>query len=408
MERIETKRLILRPFVESDAADASYNSKTPIVSHFMSDMVLESEAAALGWIRWLNNEKFSTDIPCVVLAIELKLNGKCIGLIGVAPKRELGGEIEILFSIADEYHSSGYATEAGKAMIWWAFVKAGQEVLSAIVKPENKASRRVIEKLGFVFGDTRILPYDGHDCEFDYFRLYCTDDLPGPEWDIHSLYRPEPMGAFFDARSDIYNDKMLSGSGLEDYKKLGACFPKTDRALNILDIGCGTGIELDYIWEQAPNAHIACVDVSRGMLDLLLDDHPGSHDKITIIEASYIDWAYPQSAYDIVVSNMTMHHLWPDEKVGVYRKIRNAIKPGGCYMEGDFMVDALAVKQYRQRYEIITANLPDKAAPGEYHIDIPCSVETQMELLRNAGFGSVEILCEDINRGNGAILLARK
>ncbi|MCL2166729.1 MAG: bifunctional GNAT family N-acetyltransferase/class I SAM-dependent methyltransferase [Clostridiales bacterium] len=407
MERIETTRLVLRPFVESDAADASYNSKTPIVSHFMPDMVLESEEAALNWIQWLNNDRFSIDIPCVVLAIELKHNGKCIGLIGVAPKRELGGEIEILFSIADAYQGCGYATEAGKAMIWWAFEQAGQEVLSAIVKPENKASRRVIEKLGFVYGDTRILPYDGADCEFDYFRLYHTDDLPNPEWDIHTLNEPEPMGAFFDVRSDGYNDKMLSGSGLEDYKKLGACFPKTDKVLRILDIGCGTGIELAYIWAQVPNAHITCVDVSRSMLDLLLNNHPDRHDKITIIEASYVDWTYPQSAFDIVVSNMTMHHLWPDEKTGVYRKICETIKPDGCYIEGDFMVDAHMAKQYRQRYEIITANLPDKAAPGEYHIDIPLTVETQMELLRNAGFGFVEFLCE-INRGNGAILQAKR
>jgi hypothetical protein len=28
-----------------------------------------------------------------------------------------------------------------------------------------------------------------------------TDYLPDPEWDIHSLYKPEPMGAFFDTRA---------------------------------------------------------------------------------------------------------------------------------------------------------------------------------------------------------------
>ena len=301
--QIETSRLILRSFTEADAPTASHNSKTPVVSHFMSDMVLENEDAALDWIRWVNNG-MNTDIPCVVLAIELKRSEKCIGLIGVAPKRELDGEIEILFSIADEYQGNGFATEAGKAIIWWAFEQGGQDVLSAIVKPENKASRRVIEKLGFVYGDTRVLPYDGADCEFDYFRFYHTDDLPSPEWDIHNLYKAEPMGTFFNVRSDGYNEKMLSGSGLEDYKKLGACFPKTDKALNILDIGCGTGIELDYIWAQAPNAQITCVDVSRWMLDLLLKNHPENHDRITIIEASYIDWTYPENAYVSIVINI--------------------------------------------------------------------------------------------------------
>ena len=410
--RIETSRLILRPFTESDAAAASYNSRQPIVAHFMSDMVLKSEDAAARWIQWLNNEKFDIAVPGVVLAIELKANKECIGLIGVAPKRELGGEIEILFEIADEHQNKGYATEAGKAMIWWAFEKAEQDVLSAIVKIENKASRRVIEKLGFIFGDTRILPYDGSDCKFDYFRLYHTDYLPSPEWDAQNLYKPEAMGTFFNIRANTYNSVMLSNSsgwhGEEDYKKLGTCFPKTDETVQILDIGCGTGIELDYIWEQCPNAHITCVDVSRGMLDLLLKNHPGSHDRTTIVEASYIDWLYPKDAYDIVVSNMTMHHLWPEEKIDVYRKILSTLKEGGVYIEGDFIVDDLMAEQYRRRYEIITASLPDKAKAGEYHIDIPCTLEVQKKLLRDAGFSSVEVLDDNINRGNGAIIEARK
>ena len=62
-------------------------------------------------------------------------------------------------------------------MIWWAFEQAGLDALSAIIKPENKSSRRVIEKLGFVYGDTRILPYDGAECEFHYFRL-CEPTKP--------------------------------------------------------------------------------------------------------------------------------------------------------------------------------------------------------------------------------------
>lgn len=180
--RIETKRLTLRRFTEDDAAAASYNSSQPIVAHFMSDMVMKTEEVSLGWIRWLNGDKFDATVPCVVLAIELKSTHICIGLIGVAPKREINNEIEILFEIADEYQNNGYATEAGKAIIWWAFEQAQQDVLSAIVKPENKASRRVIEKLGFVYCDTRTLSYDGADCAFDYFRLYHTDNLPCPEW----------------------------------------------------------------------------------------------------------------------------------------------------------------------------------------------------------------------------------
>lgn len=405
--QIETTQLIMRPFIKSDAAAASHNSKTPIVAHFMSDMVLNTEADALKWICWLDT-KCNEHEPCQVLAIELKNSNSVIGLIGVAPKRELNGEIEILFSIADEHQSKGYATEAAKAIIWWVFEKTGQDMLSAIIKPENEASRRVIEKLGFIYVDTRMLPYDGEDTTFDYFRLYHTDHLAGPEWDLQSLYKPEPMAMFFAVRADGYNDHMLRDGGTEDYRKLGNTFPKTDKALSILDIGCGTGIELDYIWEQVPNAHITCMDMSRDMLELLFKNHPNSHDKISIIEASYTDWEYPAEVFDIVVSSMTLHHLWQEEKTAVYRKIRSTLKPGGTYIESDFIVNAILSEQYRRRYEMSTSALPEKMQAGEYHIDIPFTVDIQQKLLIDAGFQSVEIVDGNINHGNGVILQARK
>jgi len=45
---------------------------------------------------------------------------------------------------------------------------------------------------------------------------------------------------------------------------------------------------------------------------------------------------YPENAFDIVFSN---NHLWSDEKIGVYRKVYDAIEPDGCYIESDFTMD---------------------------------------------------------------------
>ncbi len=168
---IESERLILREFTESDAAAASYNSKQPTVAHFMSDMVLNTEGEALNWIRWINHEKFDTSIPCIVLAVVLKSNQKCIGLIGAAPKYELDNEIEILFEIADEYQNQCYVTEAGKVIIKWAFENTPVKYIVAIVKNDNHASNRVIEKLGFNYSGEKRIDYDGQMTDFHYYRL---------------------------------------------------------------------------------------------------------------------------------------------------------------------------------------------------------------------------------------------
>ena len=167
---VQTERLILRRFQTDDAEAASYNSQRPVVAHFMSDMVLPDEASACNWIDWING-RFNTEEPFIAFAIELQETSACIGLIGLAPKQELDNEIEILFSIADEYHGKGYATEAGKAIIEWASKNCNIDYLVALVKLDNGASGKVIEKLGFQESEKRTIDYDGVPTVFSYYRL---------------------------------------------------------------------------------------------------------------------------------------------------------------------------------------------------------------------------------------------
>jgi len=388
--RIETTRLILRPFVKTDMEALCFDGKQP------------------SWLENVAVELYDVEKSCASYTIQLKSNNTVIGHIFINKKPELNNELEMGYYIAEKYQNNGYATEAGKAMIWWAFEKAGQDVLSSAIRVGNKASRRVIEKLGFIYGGTRILTYDSIDYDFDYFRLYHIAKFPGPEWDnIKSLYKQyplEPMGTFFNNRADGYNSVV---TGFYDYEKFGACFPKTNDAIQILNVGCGTGIELEHIWKQAPNAHITCLDLSRGMLDLLLKNHPNDHERITIVEASYFDWTYPKKAFDIVTSHATMHHFYQKEKVEIYRKIYDTLKPNGSYIEGDFILgDDLLAEQYRIRHEVITEGLTEKEkASGDYHVDIPLTLNVQMKLLREAGFGSVKILADETKFDGSRVIL---
>lgn len=168
--RIETPNLIIREFTLEDSKDATFYSQQPKVAYWMSDMVLHSEVEALSWINWIN-EKFNTTEPFMILAIESKSNGVCIGVVGVHPKYEIDNEVEILYGVSDDYQNKGYATEASKALIQWIFENTQLKYLVAIVKPENVPSRIVIEKLGFEYVDTKVIPYDGNMCTFGYYKL---------------------------------------------------------------------------------------------------------------------------------------------------------------------------------------------------------------------------------------------
>jgi tRNA (cmo5U34)-methyltransferase len=234
-----------------------------------------------------------------------------------------------------------------------------------------------------------------------------TESNASLEWDPDETFNAEKMGDFFTARVGHYDTGRFEYFK-EQYEKLGAFFPKTDEPLRILDIGCGSGIEYKYIWEKAPNAHITGIDLSEGMLNALAEKYADRKEQWVSFKESYFDFDYPENAFDIVVSNQTMHHFLPEQKLPLYQSLLKTLKPGGFYLECDFIVDESMQKAYWARNERIMKNY-SKAEIGQFHIDIPCSLKTQEDLLKKAGFSPVTVLENSIYEENNAgILRAEK
>ncbi|MGH4125516.1 MAG: GNAT family N-acetyltransferase [Clostridium sp.] len=168
---IETDNLIIRPFSPSDVKDAAYYSQQPKVSYWMADMVMHDETEALDWIQWIN-KRFDIIEPFIMLAIEHKDEHKCIGFVGVHAQAMVDNEVEISYSVSDNYQGKGYGTEAAKALIKWVFKNTELKELVAIVKPDNTSSNTVIKKLGFQNMDTKMAQYCGEMCKFNYYKLY--------------------------------------------------------------------------------------------------------------------------------------------------------------------------------------------------------------------------------------------
>ena len=60
------------------------------------------------------------------------------------------GMTEIGYGILEEYQGQGYATEAVGAAVHWALQQPGVKRVEAETEPDNRASRRVLEKCGFL------------------------------------------------------------------------------------------------------------------------------------------------------------------------------------------------------------------------------------------------------------------
>jgi ribosomal-protein-alanine N-acetyltransferase len=94
-------------------------------------------------------------------AVESRLRRELIGRCGLQYLPDTA-ETEIDFIIAKGFWGSGFATEAGLASLQYGFRETGLEWIVGIAHTENRASHRVLEKLGMKFtGQTE---YFGMDC----------------------------------------------------------------------------------------------------------------------------------------------------------------------------------------------------------------------------------------------------
>jgi len=216
---------------------------------------------------------------------------------------------------------------------------------------------------------------------------------------------PESMGDFFDRRSGEYDEHMQQSLDSFEafYEAVAQPIPRTDDELQILDIGCGTGLEFAPIFQRAPNAQIAGIDLSASMLEHSRGKYASHLAQLTLIQGSYLEIPLGKARYDYAVSVMTLHHLKLKRKGQLYGRIRRALRGGGAYIEGDYVVSKGKAAQLLAEYREKMARVEEREE-GIHHIDIPLTVEMQQKSLLGAGFATVELIWQE---GEAVVYLAR-
>ena len=166
----------------------------------------------------------------------------------------------------------------------------------------------------------------------------------------------------------------------------------TEKNATVLDLGCGTGLELEEYFSVNPQAKVTGIDMTESMLDLLKKKFPDKD--ITTICSSYFDVPFGKELFDAAVSVESLHHFTKAGKIPLYVKLREALKPGGFFILTDYFAD-LEEEETFYHQELIRIrkeqNLPDDVF---YHYDIPLTVEHEKEALLTAGFTRVN----EVNR----------
>lgn len=172
----------------------------------------------------------------------------------------------------------------------------------------------------------------------------------------------EKMDEFFNSRLDGYEEHQLNViEGAKEFYPYTASLLLIEKGAKVLDLGCGTGLELDYYFALNPTAKVTGIDLAADMLKVLKDKFADK--AVTLIQGSYFDVPFEENSYEAIVSVESLHHFTQEQQEIYFRQELLRLKVEHGINDNDF-----------------------------YHYDTPLTVEHEIEALKEAGFTHIEVL----------------
>ncbi len=142
---IETERLLLRRFTANDTDAIFAVIGDPIAMQYYPQKFTRDDAAK--WVE--RNLRRYDENGYGIFAVALKSSGEVIGDCGLAQQSVEGlPHLEVGYHLQRCHWGLGYATEAARACMDYAFCKLAAEKVISLIRPENWPSRRVAERNG--------------------------------------------------------------------------------------------------------------------------------------------------------------------------------------------------------------------------------------------------------------------
>lgn len=177
-------------------------------------------------------------------------------------------------------------------------------------------------------------------------------------------------------------------------------------ASRIMDLGCGGGNYAVKVASALKNVDCTLVDLSANMLarakERVSQINIGS---VLTIQGDFREIDPGNNVYDVITAGTTLHHLRDDhEWESVFRKIYEALKPGGTFWIND-IVAGENEQIDRMMMEGWVSFLKKKLSDEEIELymeryqteDTPRTLNYQLELLKQVGFKETVILHKHFN-----------
>jgi tRNA (cmo5U34)-methyltransferase len=223
---------------------------------------------------------------------------------------------------------------------------------------------------------------------------------------VTSKSTPEQIRARFDLDVDRFSSLDTGHAATMDARLVldlvvRAAAAATPGARHVLDVGCGAGNYSLKLLQALPDLDVTLLDFSQPMLHRALARvQPATRGQVRAVCADVRAFDPGPGRCDLILAAAVLHHLrGDDEWRAVFAMFHAALRPGGSLWIADLVAhDSRAIQALMwDRYGDYLAAQQDAAYRDHVFAyieqeDTPRSLVYQLDLLRAAGFSSVEVL----------------
>jgi tRNA (cmo5U34)-methyltransferase len=174
--------------------------------------------------------------------------------------------------------------------------------------------------------------------------------------------------------------------------------PQEGHKMRAIDLGCGTGAVSKRLLDVFPDTELTCLDMTEEMIDIA-KQRLSAHGNVRYVLSDLYEFEF-DGPYDVIVSSLALHHIVTDQdKKMIYRRIFEALRPGGSFYNADLVLgsdddtQSINMKQWKEHmYLSFPREDVDNVLVTRYEQeDSPAKLIDHMRWLNEVGFVGVDV-----------------
>ena len=174
--KLESERLLIRPFKIGDEQALFELNSNSLVQKYTGDTLVTTKKQAEEILHNIVLKDYQT-YGYGRFAVIYKFDQKLIGFTGIKYLPEVNGESDLGYRFLPEYWGKGIATESSKMALEYGFKSLQLEKILGFTELKNKASTRVLEKVGFKINKIDFYPGEENNLRLSVLEQDNTNKL---------------------------------------------------------------------------------------------------------------------------------------------------------------------------------------------------------------------------------------